>query len=60
MVRFFHFGAIFGLIRSRLDPAFRLSELFWIARRTTPVAVALPCSIWPIASLTIPQMRLHH
>jgi pimeloyl-ACP methyl ester carboxylesterase len=43
-----------------LDSALRLSELLWIARRTTPVAVALACNIWPIVRPSIPVMRLHH
>jgi hypothetical protein len=34
--------------------------LLWIARRTTPVVVALPCNIWPIVRPSIPLMRLHH
>jgi hypothetical protein len=51
--------------RLRIDPmalasALRLSELHWIASRTTPVVAALPCNIWPIMRPSIPMMRLHH
>jgi hypothetical protein len=60
LVRFLNFRAVFGLIPWRLASALRLSELLWIARRTTPVVVALACNIWPVAHLSIPMMRLHH
>jgi hypothetical protein len=60
LVRFFHFATVFGLIPWRLDSALRLSELLWIARRTTPVVAALACNIWSIVRSSIPMMRLHH
>jgi hypothetical protein len=60
LVRFLHFATVFGLIPWRLDSVLRLSELLWIARRTTPVVMALACNIWPIVRPSIPMVRLHH